>query len=152
MYPSEVAAVERSTMTTSSVFWTAAAYNNGVVVPAIGAQKIRFSRGERYGPDGIVRSIGADPPPSADDLLKGILPVPAPAAALETVPPGDVFRVFERGGSTIPSSFRYWLGSLSGHSRSLPAATRPSMCQSNRGPGTGLRISVPLLNVHKTRQ
>jgi hypothetical protein len=28
---------------------------------------------------------------------------------------------------------------------------RPDLKQSNRGPGTGLRVSIPVLNIHKTR-
>ncbi len=151
-HPNEVAQVERSTMTTSSVFWSAAAYNNGVVAPAIGAQKTPFL-GESYGVDGVVRGIRADPPPSPEELAKGALPFLLPLPRWETVPPGDVFRVFERGGSSIPSSFPD-IGSAQSRAIEGPAGDdpgRPDVRQSNRGPGTGLRIAVPLLNIHKTR-
>ena len=66
-HPSEVNAVERHTMTTTSVFWSAAAYNNGIVAPAIGAQKIPFL-GESLSSDGKPRSIIATPPPTPEEL------------------------------------------------------------------------------------
>ena len=151
-HPNEVAEVERSTMTTSAVFWSAAAYNNGIVVPAVGAQKTPFL-GESYGPDGVARGITADPPPSPAELARGALPLLLPLPRWETVPPGDIFRVFERGGVSIPSSFPD-IGSAPSTAIEEPAAGdpgRPDIRQSNRGPGTGLRIAVPLLNIHKTR-
>src|SRR3546814_11739268 len=35
--------------------------------------------------------------------------------------------------------------------RSLEEPGRPDLKQSNRGPGTGLRIGIAILNLHKTR-
>jgi hypothetical protein len=152
-HPNEVAEVERSTMTTTSVFWSAAAYNNGIVVPAIGAQKTPFL-GESYGIDGVTRGISAEKPPTPDEIAKhGVLPLILPLPRWEVVPPGDIFRVFERGGRTIGSSFPD-IGSAPSIALEEPGGEesgKPELRQSNRGPGTGLRIAVPLLNVHKTR-
>lgn len=151
-HPSEVNAVERHTMTTTSVFWSAAAYNNGIVAPRVGAQKTPFL-GESYSSDGKPRQIVADPPPTAQELEKGVLPLLLPLPRWETLPPGDIFRVFERGGRAIGSSFPD-IGSAGSSAIQGPAGEepgKPEIRQSNRGPGTGLRIAVPVLNIHKTR-
>src|SRR5438067_2065751 len=70
----EVNAVPRSTMTTSSVFWTAAVYANGI-----------FSRktailGESYSRDGKAQAIKPITPPTPEQIAKGALPqlVPLP--------------------------------------------------------------------------
>ncbi len=148
----QVVAIERHTMTTTSVFWSAAAYNNGIVAPAIGAMKIPFL-GESYSSDGKPRRIIAVPEPNQEDLAKGVLPRLWPLPRWETMPPGDIFRVFERGGRSIGSSFPD-IGSAGSSAIQGPAGEepgKPEIRQSNRGPGTGLRIAVPVLNLHKTR-
>ena len=151
-HPNEVTAVERHTMTTTSVFWSAAAYNNGIIAPAVGAQKTPFL-GESYTSDGKPRQIVANPPPTDEELAKGVLPVLLPLPRWETLPPGDIFRVFERGGRLIGSSFPD-IGSAGSSAIQGPAGDepgKPEIRQSNRGAGTGLRIAVPVLNLHKTR-
>src|SRR2546428_7260506 len=148
----EVAQVEMSPMTTSGVFWSAAAYNNGIIAPAIGAQKTPFL-GESYSVNGVPREIKMEPPPTAEELAKGVLQFLLPLPRWEILPPGDIFRVFERGGLSIPSSFPD-VGSapssaVQGPSKEDPG--KPDTRQRNHGPGTGLRIAVPVLNIHKTR-
>lgn len=146
-HETEVAQVEKSTMTTTGVFWTAAAYNNGIV-----AQKTPFL-GESYSIDGIPQKVQMVPPPSASDLAKGVLPFLLPLPRWEILPPGDIFRVFERGGINIPSNFPD-IGTAPSFFMQSPSKEdpgRPDIRQSNRGPGTGLRIAVPVLNIHKTR-
>lgn len=148
----QVTAVERHTMTTTSVFWSAAAYNNGIVAPAIGAQKIPFL-GESYTSDGKPRKITVTPRPSSEELAMGVLPELWPLPRWETLRPGDIFRVFERGGRAIGSSFPD-IGTAGSSAIQGPAGEepgKPETRQSNRGPGTGLRIAVPVLNLHKTR-
>ena len=67
-------------------------------------------------------------------------------------PPGDVFRVFERGGRNINTQFaEVGLPNAAGAIQRLEEPGRPDIRQSNRGPGTGLRAAIPLLNIHKTR-
>ncbi len=151
-HPSEVTAVERHTMTTTAVFWSAAAYNNGIVASSVGAQKTPFL-GESYASDGRPRQIIASPPPSPAELAKGVLPLLVPLPRWETFPPGDIFRVFERGGRSIGSAFPD-IGSAGSSAIQGPAGEepgKPETRQSNRGAGTGLRIAVPVLNLHKTR-
>ncbi|MEZ5824471.1 MAG: hypothetical protein R3C97_06935 [Geminicoccaceae bacterium] len=67
-------------------------------------------------------------------------------------PPADVFRVFERGGRNIVSQFpEIGLPNSLGRIQQLEEPGRPDIRQSNRGPGTGLRVAIPVLNIHKTR-
>ena len=81
-------------------------------------------------------------------MLAELYPLPT----WHVVPPGDVFRVFERGGRTIGTQFpEIGLPSPSGSIQRLEESGRPDIRQSNRGPGTGLRVAIPVLNIHKTR-
>jgi hypothetical protein len=134
----EVNAVERSPMTTSAVFWAAAAYANGVL-PLKGALL-----GESYGPDGRARRITATP--SALELRRGARGLLLPLPRWEVVQPGEYFRAFERGGILQPSSFP----EIANPNREDEPG-RPDIRFSNRGRGTGLRISPALINLHKTR-
>ena len=54
--------------------------------------------------------------------------------------------MFERGGQFIRSQF-----AEVGLPNSSEDPGKPDIKASNRGPGTGARISVPVLNIHKTR-
>jgi hypothetical protein len=139
-HPNEVRQVASSTMTTSAVFWTAAAYNNGVVP----FKHARF--GESYSRDGIPQKIEMRPPPTEAERQKGVLPFLLPLPRWEVLPPGDVFRVFEDGGLLNASIFPDI-----GNPNPFEEGGKPDIRQSNRGLGTGLRISVPVLNIHKTR-
>ena len=68
------------------------------------------------------------------------------------IPPGDIFRVFERGGRNIGTQFaEIGLPNPTGSIQRLEEPGRPDLRQSNRGPGTGLRVAIPVLNIHKTR-
>ena len=67
-------------------------------------------------------------------------------------PPGDVFRVFERGGRNIATQVpEIGLTNPTGSIQRLEEPGRPDLKQSSRGPGTGLRVAIPVLNLHKTR-
>ncbi|MEQ1515033.1 MAG: hypothetical protein ABL931_00925 [Usitatibacteraceae bacterium] len=138
--------VERSLMSTSAMLWGGAAYNNGILPYK------RYILGESYTPD----SIGAlikNPVPVNEHMTKmGILPSLAPLPAWETSPPADIFRVFERGGRVINSGFPEVANPNStGAQQKLDEPGRPDLKQSNRGPGTGQRIAVPVINITKTR-
>jgi len=85
-------------------------------------------------------------------VAKGILPSVTALPAWETIPPADVFRVFERGGRVISSQFpEIGLPNNTGQLQRLDEPGRPDIRQSNRGPGTGSRIAVPVINITKTR-
>ena len=141
-----IEAAERSLMATSAMFWGGAAYNNGILPFK------RYVLGEAYTRDGQPAMLRNPVKPDANMLRKGILPILWPLPAWEVTPPADVFRVFERGGRNISSLFpETGLPSIGGNIQRLEEPGRPDLHQSNRGPGTGSRVAIPVLNIHKTR-
>jgi hypothetical protein len=141
-----IQAAERSMMATGAMLWNGAAYNNGI------ASNKRGVFGEAYTHEGEPASIRN--PVKPDDWMthKGILAELFPLPAWETMPPADVFRVFERGGRVIGSLFpEIGLPNSLGRLQVLDEPGRPDIKQSNRGPGTGARIAVPIINLTKTR-
>lgn len=138
--------VETSLMTTSAMFWGGAAYNNGVLPFK------NYLLGEAYTREGEPAAIQGPVKPDANMQAKGIIQQLFPLPAWETVPPADVFRVFERGGRNIGNLFpETGLPNALGQLQRLEEPGRPDIRQSNRGPGTGNRIAVPVLNMTKTR-
>lgn len=141
-----IEAAERSLMATSAMLWGGASYNNGILPFK------RYILGESYTREGVGAVIKGPVTPTAEMTLAGILPELYPLPAWETVKPGDVFRVFERGGRNISNLFpETGLPNALGQLQRLEEPGRPDFRQSNRGPGTGARISVPLINITKTR-
>ncbi len=139
-HAAEVAAVRKSPMTTSSIFWAAAAYANGILP----VKSALF--GESYTRDGRAARIEPAAPPSEAERLRGALERLLPLPRWEVVQPGEYFRAFERGGILQPSAFPEI-----GNPSPLDEAGRPDIRLSSRGRGTGLRISPALINLHKTR-
>ena len=141
-----VNAAKTSIMATGAMFWGGAAYNNGILPFK------NYILGEAYTREGVAASIRAPVKPDARMAKRGILPQLFPLPAWEVTPPGDVFRVFERGGRNILNLFpEIGLPNAVGQLQRLEEPGRPDIRQSNRGPGTGLRVSIPILNIHKTR-
>ena len=141
-----VQASERSLMATSAMLWGGASYNNGILPFK------RYILGESYTAASEPALIKNPVPTNPQMRAMGILDSLAPLPAWETVPPADVFRVFERGGKINGTQFpEIGLPNLSGALQKLDEPGRPDIRQSNRGPGTGNRIAVPLINVTKTR-
>ena len=146
-----VQAAERSLMSTGAMLWGGAAYNNGILPFK------NYMFGEAYTKEGKPAKV-VSPFTAADGKLtlgqkaKGALAALYPLPTWQVVPPGDIFRVFEQGGRTIGSGFpEIGLPSPSGALQRLEESGRPDIRQSNRGPGTGLRVAIPILNIHKTR-
>ncbi len=141
-----IQASERSLMSTSAMLWGGAAYNNGILPFK------RYILGEAYTREGIGATL-LNPVKPTDFLThKGILPSLTALPSWETIPPADVFRVFERGGRVISSQFpEIGLPNNTGALQRLDEPGRPDIKQSNRGPGTGSRIAVPVINITKTR-
>ncbi len=141
-----VQASERSLMATSAMLWGGAAYNNGILPFK------RYIVGEAYTPasePALLKNPVAVTPQMRE---MGILDSLAPLPAWETVPPADVFRVFERGGKINGTQFpEIGLPNVTGALQKLDEPGRPDIRQSNRGPATGNRIAVPLINITKTR-
>ncbi len=143
-----IQAAKRSLMSTSAMLWGGASYNNGILPYK------NYIIGEAYTREGIGAAIEGPPMKNAAQLTKehGVLPSLAPLPAWETVRPGDIFRVFERGGRNLTNLFpETGLPNALGQLQRLEEPGRPDIRQSNRGPGTGARISVPLINITKTR-
>jgi len=153
-----IEASERSIMTTGAMLWGGAAYNNGIVPFK------NYIFGESYnraGEPALIKSastqIGADGKPmfgtvTEAEAKRGALPILYPLPRWNTVPPGDIFRVFEDGGRTINPQFpEIGLPNIGGIIQRLEEPGRPDLKQSNRGPATGLRVAIPVLNIVKTR-
>ena len=137
---------ERSLMATATMFMGGAAYNNGILPFK------RYVLGEAYTRDGKPAALKNPVPVDENMVRKGIIDTIYPMPAWEVTPPADVFRVFERGGRNIVNLFpETGLPGALGQIQRLEEPGRPDLRQSNRGPGTGQRIAVPLLNMHKTR-
>ena len=117
-----------------------------------GKDKTRKILGENSTRDGT-GALAKNPIPVTKEMkAAGILEQLAPLPAWEATPPGDIFRVFERGGRNIVNLFpEIGLPNSVGQLQRLEEPGRPDIKQSNRGPGTGLSISVPVINITKTR-
>ena len=129
-----IEAAERSIMATGAMLWGGASYNNGILPYK------NYLLGEAYTRDGDAAKIttpGAGPGGklSDDQVARGVLAEMYPLPTWHVIPPGDVFRVFERGGRTINSQFpEIGLPNPSGSIQRLEEPGRPDLKQSNRGP------------------
>lgn len=139
----------RSMHSTGVMLWGGASYNNGILPFK------NYILGEAYTRDGTGATLhGPKIPEELQDEAKaaGILPVLYPLPAWETIKPGDIFRVFERGGRNIITLFpETGIPNSLGLLQRIEEPGRPDIRQSNRGPGTGARIAVPVINITKTR-
>ena len=145
-----IEAAERSLMASGAMLWGGASYNNGIVPLK------NYMLGEAYTRDGKparVVSPGRTPGTvTRRQAARGALAALYPLPRWNVVPPGDVFRVFENGGRVNNPAFaEVGLPNPSGSIQRLEEPGRPDLKQSNRGPGTGLRVAIPVLNIHKTR-
>jgi hypothetical protein len=138
--------VQRSMMTHGAMLWSAALYNNG----AVPFKDARF--GEAYAPDG--RPVRLRPwypdaslePPVEERAVRqrflGELPQFDPLPRWNVTQPGNILRVFERGGRKkaeigIPNPFE--------------PPGEPENKLSNRGYGTLLRTDPVFIGLQKTR-
>ncbi len=161
-----IEAAERSLMATAAMFWGGGSYNNGILPYK------NYIMGEAYTRAGDPACVlspttslsaeeykkACDPKFGFDKILsdkekkRGAMAKLYPLPQWNVMPPTDVFRVFERGGRTINTQFsEIGLPNPTGSIQRLEEPGRPDLKQSNRGPGTGLRIAIAVLNLHKTR-
>ena len=144
-----IEAAERSIMSSGAMLFGGAAYNNGIVPFK------NYLFGEAYTRDGEAARVQSPLGPgglTAEQRARGVLAELYPLPTWHVVPPGDVFRVFERGGRNIGTQFaEIGLPNPTGSIQRLEEPGRPDIRQSNRGPATGLRVAIPILNIHKTR-
>lgn len=136
----EVAWNKKSMMTHGGMLWGAALYNNG----AYPFKDTRF--GESYSKDGEPQAVFTNPAPTAEETLKqGILPYLMPLPRWEITQPGNILRVFERGGELkgLPSDI--------GSPLIFELPGKPEVKLSDRGLGTRLRTDPVFLGLQKTR-
>ena len=133
----EVMKVKTSMMTHGAMLWGAALYNNG----SFPLKNARF--GESYSSSGVPQVIRTVPAPTPDEVrLKGILPELTPLERWEISQPGNVLRVFERGGEKK--------GEIGNPDREEESG-RPDDKLGERGFGTLLRTDPVFLGLQKTR-
>jgi hypothetical protein len=142
----QIQQAERSLMATGAMLWGGASYNNGILPFK------RYILGEAYTHDGEPAKLESPGEMTENKVKRGVLPELLPLPAWETVPVADPFRVFERGGRNIITQFpEIGLPNVIGQIQRLEEPGRPDIRQSNRARGTGIRISIPVLNITKTR-
>ncbi len=129
--------VARSMMTHGAMLWGAALYNNG----SFPHKDPRF--GESYSETGAPQTLIQNPEPTAEDRrTKGLLTFLDPIPRWEISQPGNVLRVFERGGKR-----RLEVG--------LPDKDedpgKPDKGLSARGFGSAQRTDPVVLGLQKTR-
>jgi hypothetical protein len=136
-HPKEVLNNKKSMMTHGAMLWGAALYNNG----SFPLKNARF--GESYSMNGVAQRMQTVPPPTEYEMkVKGVLPYLDPLPKFEMAQPGNILRIFERGGKGrieigIPDIFE--------------DPGRPGIKLSNRGIGTQNRTDPVFLSLAKTR-
>jgi hypothetical protein len=129
--------VARNMMSHGSMLWAAALYNNG----SFPLKDARF--GESYAPNGAAQTLFQVPSPSTEEQrINGLLSFLDPLPRFEISQPGNVLRVFERGGKR-----RLEVG--------LPDKEeepgKPDKGLSPRGFGSNQRTDPVFLGIQKTR-
>ncbi len=134
----EVQTNRKQIMSTGCMLWSAALYNNG----AVPFKKARF--GEAYGMKGAPLRLISVPGPTEFEIAnnKGVVPYLDPLPRYEVSQPGNVLRIFERGGRFRPEV---------GIPERLEEPGRPRTRLSNRGLGTENRTDPVLVSLNKTR-
>jgi hypothetical protein len=136
-HPAEVRAASTSMMTHTGLLWGAALYNNG------GFPRKNMQFGESYDRDGRPQSIKTVPAPTVEQTrAKGVVPELEPLYRWEISQPGNVLRVFERGGRKKAEL---------GNPNREEDPGKPDDKLSDRGFGTELRTDPVFLGLQKTR-
>lgn len=133
----ETLQVRKSMMTHGCMLWGAALYNNGSV-------PFKWPRyGESYSMHGAPQRLQTVPPPTPEETAKkGILPYLDPLPRYQISQPGNVLRIFERGGRFILEP---------GIPETKEEPGRPRARLSNRGLGTLNRTDPVMIGLQKTR-
>ncbi len=136
-HANSVLQLRKSMMTHGCMLWGAALYNNG------GTDRKYSPYGESYSMRGTPQILQTVPPPTPEQIRnKGILPYLAPLVPYQVTQPGNVLRIFERGGR-----FRAEVGIP----ERLEEPGRPRERLSNRGLGTENRTDPVYIGLAKTR-
>jgi hypothetical protein len=129
--------VDHSMMNTGPMLWGAALYNNS------GFYLKNYRFGQAYGADGVpLKLINYTPVTPGDTQLHGILPSLEPLPRFNLSNPGNILRIFEKGGRE-PLSL--------GVPTSEEPGGKPERRLSERGLGTLNRTDPVFLGLQKTR-
>ena len=136
-HANEVLQLRKSIMTHGCMLWGAAIYNNG-------GSPEKWSRyGESYSMRGNPQRLQTVPAPSPYEIdRKGVLPFLDPLPRFEASQPGNILRIFERGGRFRPEI---------GIPERLEEPGRPRERLSTRGLGTENRTDPVFIGLQKTR-
>ena len=149
--------VPKSIMSTGSLFFGAATYNNGILPYK------NYLLGEYYGKDGKPAQVFGATVTTEEgktfyreltekEKARGALPFIIPLPRWEITKPGNIFRTFERGGRVSRANpSEVGQPGLANIVSIFPEPGKPDMKTGDRGLGTQLRIDTPTLNIHKTR-
>jgi hypothetical protein len=133
----ETLEVKKSMMTHGCMLWGAALYNNG----AVPNKWPRY--GESYTMHGAPQRLQTVPTPTPEETArKGVLPYLDPLPRFQVTQPGNILRIFERGGRFVPDP---------GIPERLEESGKPRTRLSNRGLGTGNRTDPVFIGLQKTR-
>lgn len=133
----EVLQNKMSMMTHGCMLWGSALYNNG----AFPLKQARF--GESYSANGVPQRLVTWPPPIDDEVKKkGVVPYLDPLPRFEMAQPGNILRIFERGGRFRPEI---------GIPERLEESGRPRTRLSERGLGTENRTDPVYVSLLRTR-
>ncbi len=136
-HPKEVLQNHMSMMTNGCMLWSAALYNNG-------AFPLKWPRfGEAYSMQGQPLRLQTWPPPTEYEMRKkGVLAYLDPLPRFEMSQPGNVLRIFERGGRFRPEV---------GIPEREEESGRPRTRLSERGLGTENRTDPVYVSLLRTR-
>ena len=136
-HASMVLQVRKSMMTHGCMLWNAALYNNG----SIPTKPACF--GESYSPEGAAQRLQTVPPPTDEQRnYEAIVRYLDPLPRFERQQPGNILRIFERGGRFRPEV---------GNPERLEENGRPRTRLSVRGLGTENRTDPVFVGLNKTR-
>ncbi len=136
-HPREVQTNRKQLMSTGAMLWGAALYNNG----SVPFKRARF--GEAYGMKGGSLRLVSDPPPDEWEMnTKGVVPYLDPLPRFEMSQPGNILRIFEKGGRFRPEV---------GIPERLEEPGKPRTRLGDRGLGTLNRTDPVLVSLNKTR-
>lgn len=136
-HANEVLQLRKSMMTHGCMLWGAALYNNG------GTDEKNSRYGESYSMNGAPQILQTVPAPTPEETRnKGVLPFLQPLIPYQISQPGNVLRIFERGGR-----FKAEVGVP----EILEEPGRPRERLSIRGMGTENRTDPVFIGLAKTR-
>ena len=135
-HPNESYATKKSMMAHGAMLWGAALYNNG----SFPIKRPHF--GEAYDASGVQVRLQTVPPPTDEDMKKGVVPYLDPLPRYNVSQMGNILRTFERGGKR-PLEL--------GNPDKDEDSGLPARRLSQRGLGTLLRTDPVFLGLQKTR-